>query len=308
MQTTDTTLTWQSHAQRVADGIRRQVLELTIERNGCYLSQALSSAEILATLYTKVLNLGPSSAPMLPPPFPGVPGPENLAYLTGAAYNGPQSGDLDRFLISPAHYAVAIYAALVEVGRMDRDGLFQFNTDGSTVEMIGAEHSPGFELTTGSFGQALSQAGGIAMARRLRGESGRVFVFMSDGELEEGQTWEAIQALAFYKMDNVVVYVDVNGQQVDGWTKDVMNIEPISSRLEAFGASVITVDGHDVDELAAVAVSGEPGKPRFVLGYTNTSQGIPLLDERKPHLHFVRFKNDEEMARYRAFLAEMRNE
>jgi len=267
------------------------VLELTLERNGCYLSQALSSADILATLYTKVLNLGPSEAPMLPPPFPGVPGAGNDAF-TGAAYNGPKTGDLDRFLISPAHYAVAVYAALVEVGRMARDGLFQFNTDGSTVEMIGAEHSPGFELTTGSFGQALSQAGGIALARWLRGETGRVFVFMSDGELEEGQTWEAIQALAFYKMENVVVYVDVNGQQVDGWTKDVMNIEPITSRLTGFGASVVSVNGHDVDELAAAANTGEPGKPHFVLAYTNTSQGIPLLDERKPKLHFVRFKDD----------------
>ena len=188
---------------------------------------------------------------------------------------------------------------------MERDGLFQFNTDGSTVEMIGAEHSPGFELTTGSFGQALSQAGGIALGRRLQGETGRVFVFMSDGELEEGQTWEAIQALAFYKLDNVVVYVDVNGQQVDGWTKDVMNIEPISSRLEAFGASAVTVNGHSVDELAAAATAGEAGKPHFVLAYTNTSQGVPLLDERKPKLHFVRFKDDEEIARFKAFLTEM---
>lgn len=298
-------INWQTEARRVAHGIRRQALALTLERNGCYLSQALSSAEILATLYTKVLNLGPSTAPMLPPPFPGVPGPNNPDHLSGAAYNGPQSAELDRFLISPAHYAVAVYAALVEVGRMARDGLFQFNTDGSTVEMIGAEHSPGFELTTGSFGQALSQAGGIALARRLRADTGRVFVFMSDGELEEGQSWEAVQALVFYKLDNVVVYVDVNGQQVDGWTKDVMNIEPISSRLEAFGASVVTVNGHDVGELAKAASAGQPGKPHFVLAYTNTSQGIPLLDERKPKLHFVRFKDDAEMARYRAFLADM---
>jgi transketolase len=296
---------WQTQARRVAHGIRRQTLALTIERNGCYLSQALSSADILATLYTRVLNLGPSQAPMIPPPFPGVPGPDNIDYLTGAAYNGPQTAELDRFLISPAHYAVAVYAALVEVGRLERDGLFQFNTDGSTVEMIGAEHSPGFELTTGSFGQALSQAGGIALARRVRGETGRVFVFMSDGELEEGQTWEAIQALAFYKLDNVVVYVDVNGQQVDGLTKDVMNIEPISTRLTAFGATAVTVDGHNVDELAGAATTSETGKPHFVLAYTNPSQGIPLLDERKPKLHFIRFKDSTEKARFQDFLAEM---
>ncbi|KAA3665253.1 MAG: transketolase [Chloroflexi bacterium] len=252
-----------------------------------------------------MLNLEASEGPAIPPLFPGVPGANNIEYVTGAAYNGPQSGHLDRFLISPAHYAVAVYAALVEVSRMAPEGLAQFNTDGSTVEMIGAEHSPGFELTTGSFGQALSQAGGIAMARRLKGENGRIFIFMSDGELEEGQTWEAIQALAFYKMDNVVVYVDVNGQQVDGLTKDIMNIEPISSRLEGFGARVVTVNGHDVAALASAASHHGDGKPLFVLAYTNPSQGVPLLDERKPKLHYVRFKNEAETALYQSHLLEM---
>ncbi len=300
------TNTWQEQAQRVAHNVRRRVLELTIERNGCYLSQTLSSAEILAVLYTKALDLGPSQAPALPPHFPGVPGQQGVGHGLGAAYNGPQAPDLDRLLISPAHYAVAIYATLVEVGRMSPQGLKQFNTDGSSVEMIGAEHSPGFELTTGSFGQALSQAGGIAMARRLRGETGRVFVFMSDGEFEEGQTWEAVQALAFYKLDNVVVVADVNGQQVDGLTKDVMNIEPIDARIEAFGGRAVEVDGHDVDALAdAIANTEHREKPLFVLAQTNTTEGIPYLDERKPHLHFVRFKSDEEMARYQAFLDQM---
>ena len=151
-----------------------------------------------------------------------------------------------------------------------------------------------------------SQAGGIAMARRLRGESGRVFVFMSDGEFEEGQTWEAVQALAFYKLDNVVVVADVNGQQVDGLTKDVMNIEPIDARIEAFGGRAVEVDGHDVDALAdAIANTEHREKPLFVLAQTNTTEGIPYLDERKPQLHFVRFKSDEEMARYQAFLDQM---
>ena len=298
---------WELRAHRVADGIRRRVLDLTIERNGCYLSQALSSAEILAALYTKVLNIGPSKGKPIPEAFPGVPGSRGISHGLGAVYNGPQDPDLDRLLISPAHYAVVIYAALVETNRMSPEGLQQFNADGSSVEMIGAEHSPGFELTTGSFGQALSQAGGIAMARRLRGEKGRVFVFMSDGEFEEGQTWEAIQALAFYKLDNVIVYADVNGQQVDGWTKDVMNIEPISSRIDGFGGSVVTVDGHDLETLAGAPENTDHAdKPLFVLCYTNSTQGIPLLDERKPHLHFVRFKDDAEISKYQSFLENMK--
>jgi transketolase len=304
MQMNTETQRWQADARRVAHGIRKRVLGLTLARKGCYLSQALSSAETLATLYTHIMKLGPSTAPKLPAPYKGVPG-RGISFGTGGAYHGDPAPDLDRFLISPAHYAVAIYAALVEIDRMDPKGLEQFNIDGYTVEMIGAEHSPGFELTTGSFGQAISQAGGIAQVRRLKGHTGRTFVFMSDGELEEGQTWEGVQALAFYKMDSVIVYVDVNGMQVDGLTKDVMNIEPIDARLRAFGASVTVVDGHDVDALANAMNDQVEGKPHFVLAYTNSSQGLPLLDERKPKLHFVRFKDDEEAARYQAFHEQM---
>ncbi len=124
------------------------------------------------------------------------------------------------------HYALVLYAVLIETGRLGAEALEQFNRDGSTMELIGAEHSPGHEVTAGSLGQALSQAGGIALARRLRGDSGRVWVFMSDGELQEGQTWEAFQALAHYRLDNLGVVLDANGQQCDGRMSEVMNIEP----------------------------------------------------------------------------------
>ena len=297
---------WRDRAHAVAAGIRRDVLDLTLQRDGCYLSQALSSAEVFATLYTKTLHLGPSEAPFDPPDFLGVPGsPGGFHFGAGGAYNGPRGGDYDRLIISPAHYAVAVYAVLVETGRLSPQALQTFNTDGSTVEMIGAEHSPGFELTTGSFGQAISQAGGIAMARRLKGDKGRVCVFMSDGELEEGQTWEGIQCLAHYRLDNVVVVVDVNGQQVDGYTKDVMNIEPISDRIEGFGARAIKIDGHDVEELDAAVNSAPDGRPLFVLAYTDSARGMPILEARKPLLHYVRARNNDEQAAFRQALANM---
>lgn len=294
---------WIEEATRVAEGIRKRAIELTLAKEGCYLSQALSSADILATLYTKVLNIGPSTAPMVPPPFRGVPAPG--CHDLGADYNGPRTPEYDRLLLSAAHYAVAVYAALVETGRMAPEALFSFNDDGSSVEMIGAEHSPGMELTTGSFGQALSQAAGIALARRRDGESGKTWVFMSDGEFEEGQTYEAVQAMAHYNLDTVGVYVDVNGQQVDGATKDVMNIEPLGARLEAFGAHVETVDGHDVTALYEASTVPHQGKPLFILCYTNTAQGVPFLEERKPFLHFVRFKNAEEKQRLQDVLETM---
>ncbi len=299
-------VTWQDQARNVARHIRRRVLEYTIDNNEGYLSQACSSAEILATLYTEIMNLGPGQAPMIPPPFPGVPRADNSHYFTGAAYNGPKAPDLDRFFLSPVHYALVLYATLVEVGRMSPEGLAMFNRDGSTVEMIGAEHSPGQEITAGSLGQGLSQAAGIALARRLKGESGRVWVFMSDGEFQSGQTWETMQVLSFYRLDNVGVYVDVNGQQCDGRMKDVMNIEPLQGRLAAFGARALRVDGHDVEALAAPARLAPDGRSLVVLAYTNPCQGIDVLEERRPRLHYVRFKSDPERARYKSVLAQMR--
>lgn len=293
---------WQTQARRVAFGARKRVLELTLKNNGCYLSQTLSCADLLATIYTKSLNLGASEGDFVPGPNPGVPGHNGVKPGHGGAYNGPKGPDYDRFLISPAHYAVAIYAVLAETGRLSTEAFFSFNTDGSSVEMIGAEHSPGFELTTGSFGQAVSQAGGIAMARRLRGESGRTVVFMSDGELEEGQTWEGFQALAHHQLDNVIVCVDVNGMQCDGATADQVSLEPITSRLEAFGCKAVKVDGHDVEAIdAAINDTDHKGQPLVVLCYTNSAQGIPLLEERKPKLHYVRFGSGAEIDRYQAF-------
>jgi transketolase len=241
---------------------------------------------------------------MIPPPFPGVPGPNNPNYVTGVGYNGPKAPHLDRFFLSCVQYALVLYATLVEVGRMAPEGLEMFNKDGGTVEMIGAEHSPGHEITSGSLGQGLSQAAGIALGRRLKGETGRQWVFMSDGEFQSGQTWETIQTLSYYKLDNIGIYVDVNGQQCDGKTEDVMTIEPLQSRLEAFGARVCKVNGHDIKALTAPADLPPDSRPLFVLAYTNTSQGMDILEERKPKLHYVRFKDEQERERYRLFLQE----
>lgn len=291
---------WLPRAQRMADRIRRRVFEHTLKNNGGYLSQACSSAELFAALYTRIMRLGPSAAPLIPPPFAGVPGPHNPAYSSGGAYNGPPAPQYDRFIFSPAHYALVLYAALIETGRLSEDALDHFNQDGSTVEMIGAEHSPGVETTTGSLAQALSQAGGIALGRRLKGEPGRVWVLMSDGEFQEGQTWEALAALAHYRLDNVGVYVDANGQQCDGVIPGVMLTEPLCARLEAFGARAFEVDGHDLAALAAPAALAPDGRPLVVLARTDPTRGLPLLLERAPALHYVRFKSAEERARYQA--------
>ena len=289
---------WQTEAQRIADATRLRVLDHTLKNNGGYMSQACSSAETFSALYTKIMNLGESVAPSVPLPFPGTPSASNPNYFTGAAYNGEKSPNLDRFIFSPAHYALVLYAVLIETGRMSPEGLDQFNRDGSTVEMIGAEHSPGCEVTSGSLAQALSQAAGIALARKLRGESGRVWVYMSDGEFQEGQTWETLQVMSFYKLDNMGIYVDVNGQQCDGRMCDVMNIEPLHAKLESFGMRVFSVDGHDLNALAAPAELVPDGRPLMVLAKTDPCRGLPRLNSRAPKLHYLRFTSPEERESY----------
>lgn len=287
---------------QTAQGIRRRVLEHTIKNNGGYLSQACSSAEIIAALYLEIMNIGPAVAPLIPPPFRGVPGPNNSDTFIGAGYNGPKDSQYDRFVLSPSQYALVLYAALVELGRMAPEGLARFNQDGSTVEMIGAEHSPGMEVMSGSLGQGISQAAGIAMARKLRQDKGRVWVFMSDGEFQSGQTWEAIQAMSYHQLGNIGIYVDVNGQQCDGPVKQVMNIEPLGDRLKAFGARVFMVDGHDIEALVKPARKKPNHQPLIVLAYTDPCRGIKLLHARAPKLHYTRFNSEQERQEYQNYL------
>jgi transketolase len=288
--------------REIATGIRRRVLEQTIRANGGYLSQACSSAELLAMLYTHYMHLGPSLGMCIPAPFHGVPGARNTHHVNGGVYNGAQAPDFDRFILSPTHYAMTLYAALIETDRMDAEGLAMFNADGSSVEMIGGEHSPGLEVTGGSFGQAISQAAGVALARKLRGDTGRVWVFMSDGEFQEGQVWESVTVMAHHRIDNLRVVVDVNNQQVDGRMDDVMNIGSLHAKLEAFGAVAVEVDGHDLEALAEAGETPHVGRPLFILAKTIPYRGIDLLQERYPHLHYVRFRSDAERERYRTLL------
>jgi transketolase len=284
----------QNKVKQAALGIRRRVFEHTIKNQGGYLSQACSSADFLATLYLKTLNLGPSIAPLIPLPFPGVPSAHNPNYFSGAGYHGANHPERDRFFISPAHYALVIYASLVEVGRMAPEGLEMFNQDGSSVEMIGAEHSPGMEVTTGSLAQGLSMAAGVALARKLKQESGRVWVFMSDGELQEGQTWEAFQVIRHYQLNNMAIIIDMNGQQCDGIMESVLSLGSAADKLTAFGAHVISLDGHDIEAIHQAGTTKPTNGALVILAKTNPCQGMDYLETRRPKLHYVRFKSAEE--------------
>ena len=285
--------------EKVAKAVIRRVLEYTLKNNGGYLSQACSGSTILATLYLRALHLGPSVSPP-------IPGPYHPSVLTGEGYNGdPTNLSLDRLIFSPVHYAVVLYSLLVEIGRLDAKAFDSYNVDGSTVELIGAEHSPGHAVTAGSLAQALSQASGITHARKLKNATGRVAVFMSDGEFQEGQTWEAVQMAVNYKI-NFVAIVDVNGQQCDGKMDEVCPIGDLANKLQAFGADVSVVNGHDVSQIES-AVRVQSMLPRFVLCITNPCHGVPLMNSRAPKLHYVRFKDTHEKRQFENALAEMLN-
>ena len=210
--------------------------------------------------------------------------------------------ELDRLFISPAHYALVVYAALIECKRLTEKSLEKFNKDGSTVEMIGAEHSPGFETTTGSLAQAISQAGGVALARKLKGESGKTWIFMSDGEFQEGQTWEALGAISFHELNNLRILVDVNKNQVDGPMDKVMKIEPLADRIRSFGWDVDEIDGNDIKQILNSGLNiGD--KPKVILGYTDPTKDIEILKDRPDALHYVRFANVFEKNKYMQFLS-----
>ena len=280
--------------EEIALEIRRRVFTHAMHNNGGYLSQACSAAEQLAWLYNEALNLGESTMPYVPNKFSGVPSKNNKNYKTGAGYNGPTSEKYDRLFIAPAHYALVAYATLIEVGRMDEDSLDMFNKDGSSLEMIGAEHSPGMEVHNGTLGIGLSTGAGLAFGRKLKGENGKVCVFMSDGELQEGQTWESIQTCVHHKIDNLWAIMDVNDQQCDGAMSDVMDVGDIAKKIESFGAKAIEVNAHDINELNKAKNTIHAGKPLIILAKSSPYQGMSFLKKRFPRLHYVSFKSEEE--------------
>ncbi len=282
-----------SDTQQIANQIRKQILGIAISSGGCYLAQACSSAEIISTLYTQVLNLGPSAGEWEAIPFPGVPGPDNMDYQRGSAYHGLPAPDKDRFFVSCCHYASVIYCALAAVGRISPSALEKFNVDGWNMEMIGAEHSPGFENTAGSLGLTVSIAAGTAHARKMKGETGLVYCLMGDGELQEGQTWECVQAAGYYHLDNLIMVVDANGQQVEGAIENQMTEEPLSERFQSFGAACVTCDGHDIDSIRQACLTEHPGRPLVVLCKTKGYTGVPPLEKKWPFLHFVRISEAE---------------
>jgi transketolase len=245
-------------AAHIARGIRRTVLEQSKRANVGHIGSALSIADVLAALFD-----GP---------------------LADAR---PDDPDRNRLVLSKGHAALALYAALHACGRLSSEDLNTFAGDGTIVGGHPDHALPGIDFSTGSLGHGLSMAAGAALAARLQ-QSGRfVFAVLSDAELNEGSVWEAAMFAAHHQLANLVAILDVNGQQALGYTRDVLDLEPLAERWTSFGWHVHDIDGHDPEALAnALAdIDGRGDRPHVLIARTTFGKGVSFM-EGKVEWHY----------------------
>ncbi|WP_295479597.1 transketolase [uncultured Pseudomonas sp.] len=265
-----------AHLKHHAWRIRRFALRMGEVQGQGYVGQALGWADVLAVAYCHAMRLDPAN---------------------------PEWEGRDRFLLSHGHYAIALYAALLEAGVLPEQELETYGADDSRLPMSGmATYTPGMEISGGSLGQGLAIGVGMALALRMKGNPAWVFNSMSDGELDEGATWEAALSAAHHQLGNLIALVDLNKQQADGNSHEVLEFEPLVDKWQAFGWHVQRVDGND---LAAVlqafdsAMALEAAQPRVILFDTLMGKGVDFLEDREKN-HFIRVEADEWQAALRA--------
>jgi transketolase len=254
--------------RQAAYRIRCNALDMGEVQGQGYIGQALGVADVLAAVYTDQLRYRPED---------------------------PHWADRDRFLLSIGHYAIALYAALAEAGTIPLQELETYGSDDSRLPMSGmASHTPGMEISGGSLGHGLTVATGMALGLRHLGNPARVFNLLSDGELDEGSTWEAAMACAHHGLDTVTAIVDVNALQADGPTVGVLRTEPVTEKWQAFGWHALRVDGNDVGALvdALDAIREHRGSPSVLICDTRIGCGVPLLENREK-AHFMRVEEHE---------------
>ncbi len=233
--------------------LRRHVIEMVGKAGSGHPGGSLSCADIVAALYFgNVLKVDPSN---------------------------PKWPDRDRFVLSKGHAAPVLYAALWEKGFFDHD-LGSLRQLGSALQgHPDCRKTPGVEVSTGSLGQGLSIAVGMALAGRLDKRMYRTFALLGDGECQEGQVWEAAMSASHYRLDNLVAVVDCNGLQIDGPVAHVMSLEPLAEKFRAFGWHVQVVDGHNVEELlTALSALPPEGKPLALIAKTIKGRGVSFME------------------------------
>jgi transketolase len=248
--------------------IRRYALDMGEVQGQGYIGQALGVADVLAVLFGDVLRFRP---------------------------HDPEWPQRDRFLLSIGHYAIAAYAAFAEAGIIPAEELETYGSDDSRLPMSAmASYTPGMEISGGSLGHGLGVATGMALGLRHLGDDARVVNLLSDGELDEGSTWEAAMSCAHHGLSNVLAVVDVNGLQADGPTAGVLRIDPLEDKWRAFGWTVRRVDGNDVAALVAAVdeLTANPTAPSVLLCDTRPGRGVPMLETREK-AHFLRVEAHE---------------
>lgn len=249
--------------------IRRFALRMGEAQGQGYVGQALGMADILAVAYRHALHYRPEA---------------------------PEWEGRDRFLLSHGHYAIALYAALLEAGILPEEELETYGSDDSRLPMSGmATYTPGMEISGGSLGQGLTIAVGMALGLRQKNNPAFVYNSMSDGELDEGSTWEAALSAAHFGLGNLITLVDINNQQADGPSTKILGFEPLVQKWESFGWYVQRADGNDIGAVLAAfdAARNHPkAQPRVILFDTLMGSGVPFLEQRDKN-HFIRVEADE---------------
>ncbi len=240
--------------QAQARQIRRDIVVMVGAAASGHPGGSLSAADIVTVLYFEVMSIDPQN-----PAWP----------------------ERDRFVLSKGHAAPVLYAALAERGYFPVEQLTTLRQVGSLLQgHPDMRKVPGVEMTTGSLGQGLSAANGMALAGKLDGKDYRVFVMLGDGEAEEGQVWEAAMAAAHYKLDNVIAFLDYNGLQIDGRCDVVMSYEPLADKWRAFGWAVQEIDGHDLEQILAAIEHAKAirGKPSIIIARTVKGKGVSFME------------------------------
>jgi transketolase len=244
--------------------IRRYSVQMGEIQGQGYVGQALGYADVLAVAYCHAMNFKPED---------------------------PEWPQRDRFLLSHGHYAIAHYAALLEAGVIPEDEMQTYGGDDSRLPMSGmASYTPGMEMSGGSLGQGLAIAVGVALGLRHQKIGAFVYNSMSDGELDEGATWEAAMGASHHQLSNLICLVDINNQQADGASSKIMGFEPLVDKWQSFGWHVQRVDGNDlfaVRDAFDVARAVTEKKPRVIICDTLMGKGVPFLEAREKN-HFIR--------------------
>ena len=249
--------------------IRRHALRMGEVQGQGYIAQALGIADVLAVSYFHALRYRPDDV-----------------HWEGR----------DRFLLSIGHYAIALYAALIEAGILPESEIETYGADESRLPMSGmAACTPGMEITGGSLGHGVGIAVGMALGLKRKKSDAFVYTLFSDGELNEGSIWEGVMGAAHWQLDNLIGIVDVNDQQADGPSSAMSSREPLHERFRAFGWHTMRVDGNDIDAVAAAFDAARAAKvaaPRIVICDTRMAKGVPFLETRERN-HFLRVEAEE---------------